>query len=168
MTLSGVDTVADYQAALRAVTYVDSSLTPTSGVRTLSFQVDDCQAASNVVTRQIIVDAAVTLPPAALPAGMVSAAYNQAIAAGGGTGNIALAVANIQNAVAGLVVPASGNNSLSITGTPTATGTETFTVTATDSLGVATSTNYSITVNNSPLIIGPAAPEPGASAAADG
>ena len=56
--------------------------------------------------------------------------------ASGGTGSIdALAVSNIQNAIAGLIVPAGGSNSLSITGTPTATGTETFTVTATDALG---------------------------------
>ena len=44
-------------------------------------------------------------------------------------------MSNIQNAIAGLTVPASGTGSLAITGTPTATGTETFTVTATDSAG---------------------------------
>ena len=74
-------------------------------------------------------------------------AYNQTITASGGTGSVTLAVSNIQNAIAGLIVPASGSNTLRITGTPTAAGTETFTVTATDTLGATTSTNYSITVN---------------------
>ena len=37
-------------------------------------------------------------------------AYNQTITASGGTGNKTLAVSNIQNAIAGLAVPASGGN----------------------------------------------------------
>ena len=41
LTLSGVDTLADYQAALRAVTYVDTSPNPSSATRTVSFQVND-------------------------------------------------------------------------------------------------------------------------------
>ncbi len=147
LTLSGVNTLADYQAALRAVTYADTSLNPSTATRTVSLQVIDCQAASNVVTRQLTVDPAVTLGPAGLPADTVGVAYNQTLAAGGGTGPYSLAVTNIQNAVAGLVVPAGGSNSLGITGTPTAIGTETFTVTATDALGATISTNYSITVN---------------------
>ena len=94
----------------------------------------------------ITVNAGVLLGPASLSGGTVNVAYNQTITASGGTGNKTLAVTNIQNAIAGLVVPASGSNTLSITGTPTAAGTETFTVTATDALGATTSTNYSITV----------------------
>ena len=94
------------------------------------------------------VNSAVTLSPATLPAGTVNVAYSQAITAGGGTGAKTLTVSNIQNAVAGLIVPGSGSNTLSISGTPTATGTETFTVTATDSLGATTVGNYSITVNS--------------------
>ena len=61
-------------------------------------------------------------------------AYHQTLTASGGTGR-RLAVTNIQNPIAGLVVPASGSN-LAITGTPTVPGTETFTVTATDTLAV--------------------------------
>ena len=88
-----------------------------------------------------------TLSPATLPADTVNVAYSQTITAGGGTGNKTLTVSNVQNAIAGLVVPTSGTNTLNITGTPTATGTETFTVTATDSLGDTATINYSITVN---------------------
>ncbi len=57
LTLSGPGTVADYQAALRSVTFSATGSTP-SGSRTVSFQVDDGQAvnhASNVVNRAITV-----------------------------------------------------------------------------------------------------------------
>src|SRR5205807_1049149 len=56
-------------------------------------------------------------------------------------------VSTIQHAIAGLTLPASGINALTITGTPTATGTETFTLTATDQAGNTAQANYSITVN---------------------
>ena len=65
-------------------------------------------------------------------------AYDQTIAASGGTGTLALAVSNIQNAIPGLTVPASGTTSLVVSGTPTAAGTETFTLTATDSVRATT------------------------------
>ena len=77
-------------------------------------------------------------------------AYDQTITASGGTGNITLTVNNIQNAIAGLVLPSSGSNSLTIGGKPTAAGTESFTIMATDALGATTSTTYSITVTNNP------------------
>src|SRR5208283_527981 len=54
------------------------------------------------------VTGAVTIGPASLPADTVKFAYNQAITASGGTGNITLEVSDIQNAIAGLTVPASG------------------------------------------------------------
>ena len=88
-----------------------------------------------------------SLTPATLPADTAGVAYDQTIAASGGTGTLALAVSDIQGAIPGLNVPASGTGSLVVGGTPTAAGTETFTLTATDSLGTTTTTNYSITVN---------------------
>ena len=54
LSLSGVDTLADYQAALRSVTYVDSSLNPSSVTRTVSFQVDDRSVPSNIATQQVV------------------------------------------------------------------------------------------------------------------
>ena len=62
LTLNGVDTVADYRAALRTVTYVDSSLNPSSATRIVSFQVNDGVAESNVVVRQIAVTPVVYAP----------------------------------------------------------------------------------------------------------
>lgn len=51
LTLSGSDTVANYQAALRSVTYVSSSQSP--AVRTVNFQVTDGTDPSNIVSRTI-------------------------------------------------------------------------------------------------------------------
>ncbi len=72
LTLSGVATLADYQAALRAVTYTDTSDTPSTSTRTVSFQGDDGGSSANlstVVTRQITVsevnDAPVNTVPGA-------------------------------------------------------------------------------------------------------
>jgi VCBS repeat-containing protein len=57
LTLTGTASLANYQAALRSITYNDpDALSPTTGDRTVSFQVDDGSALnhlSNVVTRTI-------------------------------------------------------------------------------------------------------------------
>src|SRR5439155_212718 len=41
MTLSGSSSVANYQAALRSVTYANSSQSPSTATRTISFQIND-------------------------------------------------------------------------------------------------------------------------------
>ena len=49
LTLTGTSSVANYQAALRSVTYSDSNgTTPSTGPRTIGFQVDDGLASSNL------------------------------------------------------------------------------------------------------------------------
>ena len=54
LTLSGTDTLANYQAALRSVSYTDISNAPNTLKRTVSYQVtDDGALASNVVSRDI-------------------------------------------------------------------------------------------------------------------
>ncbi|MDZ4253503.1 MAG: FG-GAP-like repeat-containing protein [Sulfuritalea sp.] len=58
LTLSGTDTLAAYQAALRAVTYFNSSDNPSTDARTISYAVDDGAAidhASNIVTAVLLV-----------------------------------------------------------------------------------------------------------------
>ena len=115
----------------------------TAGSATITATSGSTSGSSSV---NITVDPAVVLGPSSLPVGTVNVAYNQTISASGGTGTLTLALTDIQGAIAGLVVPASGSYLLGITGTPTAASTETFTVTATDTLGATTSTSYSITV----------------------
>ena len=55
LTLTGSDTVANYQAALRAVKYQNTSDNPSAVTRTVSFQVSDGALDSNVLTRSITV-----------------------------------------------------------------------------------------------------------------
>src|SRR5207253_3007195 len=116
-----------------------------TGTATITVKATDTFGA--FVTDTFTVNVGLALSPATLPGGTINTAYIQSITAGGGTGDKALAVTNVANAIAGLTVPASGTNTLGIAGTPTASGTETFTVTATDAAGAKTSTDYSITIN---------------------
>ncbi len=53
LTLSGVDSVANYQAALRSVTYRNTSENPSTSTRVISIQVSDGDLLSNTMTRQI-------------------------------------------------------------------------------------------------------------------
>jgi VCBS repeat-containing protein len=54
LTLTGTDSVADYQAALRSVTYENSSSTPTVSQRTVSFTATDAEGDdSNTATRHV-------------------------------------------------------------------------------------------------------------------
>src|SRR5205085_2717666 len=56
LTLSGVDTVANYQSALRSVKYANTSDNPSTAARTVSWQVNDgggINNLSNVATSTI-------------------------------------------------------------------------------------------------------------------
>jgi trimeric autotransporter adhesin len=59
LTLSGTASVADYQAALRSVTYDNDSDNP-SGTRTVSFQVSDGALDSNIDSRDVTVTGTTT------------------------------------------------------------------------------------------------------------
>ena len=55
LTLSGSDTLANYQAALRSVTYQNTSDNPSGLTRTVGFAANDGTVNSNTVTRNIVV-----------------------------------------------------------------------------------------------------------------
>jgi hypothetical protein len=75
LTLSGTDTLANYQAALRSVTFENVNTNP-SGSKTVSFQATDAQgAASNVATRTIDLQNANTAPTVTTSGG--STAYTE-------------------------------------------------------------------------------------------
>lgn len=57
LTLTGTASLADYQAALRSVTYSNASDAPSEAARTISFQVDDGAASSTAATTTINVTA---------------------------------------------------------------------------------------------------------------
>jgi hypothetical protein len=71
MSLSGTDTVANYQAALRSVTYSNSdTASPSTATRTVSFQVDDTDgAASNTATKDVTIDSVDDAPVVTSSAG---------------------------------------------------------------------------------------------------
>ncbi len=55
LTLSGSATLAQYQAALRSITYTNTSDNPSTATRTVSFTVNDGDANSNTQTRDIAI-----------------------------------------------------------------------------------------------------------------
>jgi fibronectin type 3 domain-containing protein len=85
--------------------------------------------------------------PDALPASTVAFPYNQTINPAWGGGNQVLTVGNITNPIPGLILPASGTGTLTISGAPTTAGTESFTLTAVDTDGTEAVTNYRIMIN---------------------
>jgi hypothetical protein len=122
--------------------------TPTSpGTESFTVTASDASGAVTSVVYTINVNRILTLGPGSLPSGSVNGAYNQTLAASGGTGDKQLVVSNISGPIAGLLVPTHGANSLTIAGTPSTAGIETFTLTATDEAGAVATTNYSITIN---------------------
>jgi hypothetical protein len=53
LNLAGSDTLANYQAVLRTVTFQNTSGNPNANVRTINFRVNDGDADSNIVSRMI-------------------------------------------------------------------------------------------------------------------
>ena len=70
LTLSGNSSVANYQTALRSVTYANASDNPSTATRTVSFAVNDGAANSNQGTRNISVTAVNDVPVNTLPSGL--------------------------------------------------------------------------------------------------
>jgi trimeric autotransporter adhesin len=75
LTLSGTAPLADYHAALRSVTYENSSDAPSSATRTVTFQVDDGAASDNLsdpATRDVAVTPVNDAPVVATSVGSTS------------------------------------------------------------------------------------------------
>jgi hypothetical protein len=75
LTLTGVATLAQYETVLRTVTYSNSSNTPNTTARVISFQVNDGAANSNTVTKSVSVVATDDAPT--LVAGGASPAFTE-------------------------------------------------------------------------------------------
>ncbi|MBF0151854.1 MAG: DUF4347 domain-containing protein, partial [Magnetococcales bacterium] len=67
LTLTGTDTKANYQAALRSISFQNTSDAPTTTARTVSFQVNDGSVSSTAATATINVTAANDAPVLAGP-----------------------------------------------------------------------------------------------------
>ncbi|MEE1612961.1 hypothetical protein [Microvirga sp. CF3016] len=66
-------TVSQWQAALRSVTYLNTSETPTDGTRVVSFTADDGEASSNSTTKNVIVTSTNDAPVHHVPAAQAMA-----------------------------------------------------------------------------------------------
>ena len=107
LTLSGTDSVANYQAALWTVKYQNTSVNPIAAVRTVTFQVKDAKASSNKVTRTIAVTP-VDDPPVAAKIEAKALAYVEKQAAA--VVSKSITVGDVDNAnLAGATVQITGN-----------------------------------------------------------
>jgi hypothetical protein len=136
LTLSGTASVANYQAALRSVTYANSSENPTTAARTVTFlATDDTAQVSTAATRQIAVAAVNDAPVNTVP-GAQSANTNGVLVFGlGGTNAISIADVDAAGSNVQLTLTvANGTLKLSTTSGLTVTGDDTGAVTATGPL----------------------------------
>jgi len=90
LTLSGVDTVANYQAALRSISYENTANNPTTGGRTVDYTVFDGDVNSNVDSRVIDIGA-VNDAPVLSTIEVMPAIHVENAAATGITGNLSVA-----------------------------------------------------------------------------
>ncbi|HSD36510.1 MAG TPA: putative Ig domain-containing protein [Rhodocyclaceae bacterium] len=162
LTLSGSATVANYQAALRSITYFNTSDNPSTATRTVSFSVNDGSANSSVATRTISVTA-VDDAPVAVDDGVftssntpvvvnmlandsdvegnalsVTEINGSAITAGG-------AAINVGNAMVSL---AADGQSFTVTPDAAFSGTFSFTYTISDGSGGSASATVNVTVGD--------------------
>jgi large repetitive protein len=101
LSLTGSSSVANYQAALRAVTYTNSSTNPSTTARTLRIVVNDGTVASAIVDRTLQVSQVNTSPVVNTSAGAVS--YGQNAGAVVVDGGIAVSDADSLNLVGATV-----------------------------------------------------------------
>ena len=104
----------------------------------------DSLGANTSKAYQIVINPAITVSPATLPAGQVGVAYSQTVSASGGTGAKTFSFT-------GTLPPGLGldSNSGVISGTPTTPGSYSFTVTATDTVSATGSQAYTIVIKQS-------------------
>ncbi|NRP73666.1 Serralysin [Ensifer psoraleae] len=68
ISAGGTATLAEWQAALRAVTYTNSSNLPTTATRTISFAIDDGLESSNIATKTVALTSVNDAPEVTVPA----------------------------------------------------------------------------------------------------
>jgi hypothetical protein len=87
LKLSGTATVAQYQAALRTVTYADTSNNPNTTLRTISFVVNDGAVSSNVANKNVAVVQIDQAPTVTVPIATQSLPQGGSIVLSTATGN---------------------------------------------------------------------------------
>ena len=120
-----------------------------AGTSSFTVQVTDSSGAKAAMPLSIVIaPAQLTITTSSLPSGIAGTAYQQTLAASGGTGGYGWAV-SAGAPPAGLSLSTAGN----ITGTPSAAGTSSFTAQVTDSSGAKATQGLSIVIAPAPLTI---------------
>ena len=126
LTLSGTTTKANYQTALRSVTYVNSSDSPSTLTRTISFVVIDGTANSTAATRDISITAVNDAPTAAITPATYAATEQVALTLHGTGLSIAdvdaggAAVRATVSVTSGILTATAGTTFVTVTGSGTA------------------------------------------------
>ncbi len=155
LTLTGTDTVANYEAALRSVQFQNSNDTPNTLVRTVSFTVNDGDDNSVAVTRDINVNA-VNDAPVEANIEVADLEYTERTAAVAITSTLTLSDpddANLESAVVTMSNCQDGADVLNFVNTANINGvwngaTGTLTLTGTDSVAAYQAALRSITYEN--------------------
>jgi hypothetical protein len=154
LTLTGKDTVANYQAALRSVTYQDTAAIPTTNIRTVTFTAFDGLLTGSATRGVNVMKSPINITPATLPSGTVFTAYSPVqLSASGGTPSYTFSITS------GSLPPGINMSGGGLfTGTPAITGTFGFDITAKDSKGNTGTQVYSIVVNPPTITVSPNSP----------
>ena len=137
---------------LNASTGLISGTPTTSGTRSFTIRARDSSGATGTRAYSVIINAAIVVNPATLPAGTTGTSYSQTITATGGNGTYTFAI-SVGSLPAGLTLNASSG---ALAGTPTTAGTSSFTVRATDSNGASGVRAYTVTIAVAPIVVNPA------------
>jgi hypothetical protein len=151
LTLTGTDSVANYQTALRSVLYSNTNATPATTQRTVTFRVDDGAAANNLsneATRDIVIGSSNSNPVVVANSAAVSGNEGTTITNTGtwsdpDAGNVVTLTASVGT----VVKNANGTWDWSLASTDQV-ATTTVTITANDGVGGTASTTFTYAVNN--------------------
>jgi hypothetical protein len=135
-----------------------SGLPTTAGTSSFTVAATDSSTPPQTETQQlsITINAALSVTTTSLPSGTIATSYDQFVSTSGGTPPLTWSVSSgALPAGLSLGVSAGGHTTAEISGTPTAYGSYTFTLTATDSSTPpqTASQQFTIVINNVPLVI---------------
>jgi hypothetical protein len=165
LTLTGIATVAQYQSALRSITYRNTSNNPTTAPRSVEFVVND-GSLDSIARTQTVAVTAINNPPT------IGAVADVLMAQNASSGPFAFTVGDVDNPASSLVVSAassdlgvlpaaalvvggSGANRTITINSINASGTVVVTLTVNDGNGGTASSTFRVVVNDPPAVTTP-------------
>ncbi len=148
LSLSGSATVAEYQAALRSVTYENTSDDPDPSTRTVSFTVNDGELDSNIVTRDVAITPVNDPPSLTVTNATVTTDEGTEVTNAGTFGDVDSATVTLTASVGTVTDNGDGTWSWSYTPADGPDHSQTVTITATDSDSAYTEVTFALVVDN--------------------